>query len=63
MSDWWNDIEREMDRLAADAPDPWADNDVSASALTDEQVAFLEQLRGQHDRLVDADDWLEPPSS
>jgi hypothetical protein len=64
MSDWWDDIEREMERLAADAPDPWADNDGSGSApaLTDDQVAFLEQMRGHHEQVVEADDWLDPPS-
>ena len=62
MSDWWDNIEREMERLSVDAPDPWADSDVTeaATTLTDDQVAFLEQLSGNRELFADGDDWVDP---
>lgn len=60
MSDWWANIEREIDRLGAEAPDPWVLADIDESvALTEEQVAFLRQLEGAAPTLVDADDWSD----
>ena len=62
MSDWWDNIEREMERLSNDAPDPWADSDITqaATALTDDQVAFLEQLSAGSDLFTDGEDWVDP---
>ncbi len=59
MTDWWSNIEREIDRLSEAAPDPWADADAEATplALTDDQIAFLEQLQGVSDAFVRPDDW------
>ncbi len=59
MTDWWSNIEREIDRLSEAAPDPWADADADAAplALTDDQIAFLEQLLGVSDAFVRDDGW------
>ena len=58
MTDWWSNIEKEIDRLSESAPDPWADaDDFPAVALTDEQVAFLQQLDTVSALFVDHDDW------
>lgn len=60
MTDWWSNIEREIDRLGESAPDPWAssvDEDTTPVRLTPEQVAFLEQLDGVADTYVLDDEW------
>lgn len=45
MSDWWEVVEGALERLADDAPDPWADAAIDdVVGLTAEQRAFLEQL-------------------
>lgn len=59
MTDWWSNIEKEIDRLSETAPDPWADTDAAATplALTPDQIAFLEQLLGVSDAFVNHDEW------
>jgi len=59
MTDWWSKIEQALDRLGDDAPDPWADADTGADAvtLTAEQVAFLEQVGTASEMFVDDGDW------
>lgn len=49
MSNWWDDVEVELAKRSEEAPDPWADLDDevfggAASALSDEQAAFLQQM-------------------
>lgn len=49
MSNWWDDVDAELAKRSEEAPDPWADLDddafaVGATALSDEQAAFLQQL-------------------
>jgi hypothetical protein len=57
MTDWWSNIEKEIDRLSATAPDPWAGADAAPLALTPDQIAFLEQLLGVSDAFVRHDEW------
>lgn len=50
MSDtpsFWDEVKALISELEETAPDPWADADVGAPALTDDQVAFLEGLADQ----------------
>jgi len=64
MTDWWSNIEREIDRLSEAAPDPWADPAADAApplALTPDQIAFLEQLDGVSDAFVQHDEWDADP--
>jgi hypothetical protein len=65
MSDWWEVVEREIDRLAEAAPDPWSSRDerLPHSGLTEDQVAFLEQLAHTAQFVADADDWVDPSES
>jgi hypothetical protein len=44
---FWDEIEAYVAALDGTEPDPWAEADVGAAALTDEQVAFLEGLADQ----------------
>jgi hypothetical protein len=57
VSDWWSSIERELDRLGADSPDPWADADIASVALTPEQLAVLGDVDGPASALAQADDF------
>jgi hypothetical protein len=59
MTDWWRAVERELDRLGEDAPDPWADLPIGGPPLTDEQLASLERQASIADALADADDFLD----
>jgi hypothetical protein len=61
MTDWWSNIEREIDRLGEHAPDPWAD-EARPVRLTPEQVAFLEQVDGVAETFVRDDEWDDDQS-
>lgn len=64
MTDWWSNIEREIDRLSEGAPDPWAEAGPDAAVvLTPDQVAFLEQLDGASEAYLDDDDWKDEPGA
>jgi hypothetical protein len=41
---WWDALEEyltEREMAAVDEPDPWADVELGAGSLTDEQIAYL----------------------
>jgi len=63
MSDWWSAMESELDRLGADAPDPWRAASLPEVALTPEQVEQLTQVDDLAASLVDADDFLDDPTN
>jgi hypothetical protein len=46
MTDWWRDVEQELERRGNDAPDPWGSIGLTPdeSELTPEQRAFLAQV-------------------
>ena len=47
MSDWWDDVAAELQARSEHAPDPWADfvEGATDEHLTDEQRAYLEQVK------------------
>ena len=44
---WWQSIEEHVAERESEAPDPWGDDAVETSELTDDQEAFLAGLADQ----------------
>lgn len=63
MSDWWNAVQQELDRLGADAPDPWNAAPLPDVELTPEQVEQLAHVDDLASSLADADDFVDEPAS
>lgn len=61
MSDWWETVEHELQRLGDSAPDPWGHLAAAAAdeSLTPEQRAFLMQLAETPSNELDVDDFTD----
>ena len=59
MSDWWEAVEQELQRLGEAAPDPWGHMETAPAenSLTPEQRAFLTQLVEIPSNELDDDDF------
>ena len=63
MSDWWEVVANELERLDDSAPDPWGHlaQGSADDSLTPEQRAFLMQLVDTPSNELDADDFSDDP--
>lgn len=59
MTDWWDAVQHELDRLGADSPDPWKAAPLPEVELTPEQVEQLTHVDDLASTLADADDFVD----